>query len=73
MNLEDEFTYEIAKNFLNEVFKEKEKQYLNDAEEIVLKCSWNNLTYEAMTEYYNYSANYLKEIGKNLWIDSQKY
>ncbi|NEP80574.1 MAG: serine/threonine protein kinase [Okeania sp. SIO3B3] len=67
MNLEVEFTYEIAKNFLNEVLKEKEKQYLNDAEEIVFKGSWEYLPYREMVKGVNYTEDYLRAIGKNLW------
>lgn len=60
--------FQQALKIVNKAIYEKEGRGLTDPEVVVLKGSWENLTYEEMAEGLNYSANYLKgDMGHKFW------
>ncbi len=60
--------FEEALKIINKAIYENEGRGLSDAEVVVLKGSWENMTYEQMAEIYPYTANYLKgDMGPKFW------
>ncbi|MDY7008681.1 MAG: AAA-like domain-containing protein [Cyanobacteriota bacterium] len=68
MNLEFEFTLNIAEKLADKYVFEKTGKYLSDVEKIIIKGAWYNYTYEKMAKSCNYAPNTLsKDYGKKLW------
>ncbi|MDY6803292.1 MAG: DUF1822 family protein [Cyanobacteriota bacterium] len=60
--------FQEARKIVNKAIYEKEGRGLSDAEVVVLKGSWENMTYEEMAEISPYTANYLKgDMGHKFW------
>ncbi|WP_306422185.1 NACHT domain-containing NTPase, partial [Nostoc sp. CHAB 5715] len=51
----------------NEAVFSKSGKFLTDMQEQLLKESWHNTTYEEIANKYNYSPQYVKNAGQELW------
>ncbi len=68
MNLEVEFTWDIAEKLADNSVFEKTGRYLSDVEKKVLQGAWNGNTYGKIAEECGYAPNTLsKDYGKKLW------
>ncbi|NEP04792.1 MAG: hypothetical protein F6K25_01790 [Okeania sp. SIO2G4] len=50
MNLEVEFTYEIAEKLADKAVFEKTGKYLSDVEKIIIKGAWNGDKYHEIAK-----------------------
>ncbi|MEP0856470.1 hypothetical protein [Trichocoleus sp. DQ-U1] len=57
--------YRDAFEAANEAVRQQTGNLLDDAQTLVLKGTWEGLTYNQMAEGYN--PDYLKDVGANLW------
>jgi hypothetical protein len=57
--------YRDAFEAANEAVRQQTGNLLDDAQRLVLKGTWEGLTYNQMAEGYN--PDYLKDVGANLW------
>lgn len=68
VNSEPELTWEILRSLVDSILLENSKRHLSDVQEIVLRGSYENKTYDKMEEESVYSSAYLnQDVGNKLW------
>ena len=68
MSTEQEYTWENAKKIADHALSKYYSKHLSDVEVVVLKGSWEGLTYEQIAEKYSFTVSYLQgDVGPQLW------
>ncbi|MEC4894653.1 MAG: AAA-like domain-containing protein [Oscillatoria sp. PMC 1051.18] len=67
-DLETNFSWENAKEVVNQLLSKNTGKHLTDLEAKILQDAWQGKTYYEMAEKYGYSPEYLnKDVGNKLW------
>lgn len=74
MDSESEFSWIIAKDFVDQAVLYNTGKHLSDIEIMVIQGAWEGKTYDEIAINYGYSAEYLnKDVGNKLWHKLSEY